>query len=262
MIERTTDCLSDYALEKALVGDAWPSPLSQAEQAHLKRCPSCAGRLDTAREAEVGLIHRVPPAHFSALLPEWRKVHSSPGLRFRWPALVTAGLGLLAMLGLALLVMLPDSTGLQPLPHSTEEVGYIGVRGGTSLAVHVKRGEHRFRLEPGRSLHPGDTLRVVPASSGHQWLLVLLRDAGGAVQVLYPWSGFASGPMPEAGEPAPGAFELDEVPGAEVVLALATGEPVLAARVTAWLSNPEWSAADPAPVAGDLAMVRYMKVVP
>jgi len=224
MPDRMSGCLSDFALEKLVAGDGWETPLSEQEQAHLRVCERCTGRLAEARRLEAEFTGEVLPS-----------------------------------------IELGGSRGPVPVPRRPLR-GFIHLADWRRvLAVHVKRGERVSPYEPGTALHPGDRLRIVPVAPERKHLLLLLRDAAGKVQVLYPWAGSTSGPLPPPGEALPGSFGLDAVLGDEMLVGLASDAPLEAAKIMAWLEQASGSLApgSAAPVEGaDLVVVQYRKVKP
>lgn len=261
MSEGTSHCLSAYALEKALAGDGWPSPLGEAERAHLAGCPACTRRLAVARLREQEFAREVMPHGLGEPAHRFPPVSVRSRVLPRWfvPVAVAAAT---ATAALALFMKLPEDREPRGSFPGTTSDSYVGLRGSAALVVHVQRDDARFRLEPGTVLRPGDRLRIAPVAAGRKWLLVLLRDSRGAVQVLYPWQSTGSGEMPEAGQAVPGSFALDEAPGEEVVVALASDEGLDAVAVARWLGRADWLDVGWPGEGVELAVVRYVKAAP
>ncbi|MBM4355991.1 MAG: hypothetical protein FJ109_19750 [Deltaproteobacteria bacterium] len=301
MTERRPNCLSDLALEKLVAADGWEGPLGEPERTHLRECDRCARRLAEARSLEAEFADQVLPSTVAVVRAEFATLEAGTGteaarggdigrypgesgmlqrpkpltpvskrsltelLRLPdWRRVVLFGAAAAACC-LVLLIVRPTGNG-PPVPGSSgPEDSYVGQRGAATMVVHVKRGDRVMPYEPGTALHPGDRLRIVPVAPERKHLLLLLRDAGGRVQILYPWAGSTSGPLPPPGEALPGSFGLDAVLGDEVLVGLASDAPVEAAPIAAWFerSADSLSPASAAPVTGaDLVLVRYTKVKP
>ncbi len=156
-----------------------------------------------------------------------------------------------------------EGAGRQAMP--VAERSYTGLKAASSLILYVKRGQDVFRHEPGTPLRPGDELRVVPVAPERSCILLLLRDAAGDVQIVYPWNGKASGPLPEAGQPVAGAFELDERIGTEEWVAVFSDVPIEAAALVGKVSGSSVEKAGRRVVAGvpvEVVVARYEKVGP
>ena len=150
---------------------------------------------------------------------------------------------LAAAVVLALVVLVPlwkENRVKTRRPVTGQESGaadpdYLGVKGQASLRLVVKRGDDRFWYWPGVPLAPGDAVRLIPYAPGHRYVLVVNRDETGRIQVVYPFGGKASAPLPHPGEPLEGSLILDEVPGREELFALFSPVPLEAPEAVVWL---------------------------
>ena len=256
-------CLSPYAIEKALAADGWPSSLSAGELAHLRTCPHCAQRLAAARATEQEFQDAVAPATLQHVVEQAPvRATSTRFPAWQW-GLVAAGLAaaVIAALVLVLPAVINDTQG----PPAATDKGYVGLRGAASLDLFVKRGDEVLRFIPGAELHPGDRVRVVPVPAGRTQLLLLLRDAVGKIQVVYPWDGKRSGAMPPAGQALDGSFELDQATGEEAIVGFLSDAHVDAPWAVEYVRTG-WDRGQlrpPFPVAHvDVVVVRYQKVMP
>ena len=235
-------CLSPYDVEKALSPDGWGHGLPREKQHHADACERCRAVLVRAREEDdhyrsemAGELLRLVQKRAPARATERRRVRT-------WCLVAVA-----AAVVLVLLLFLPrllEETGRQQpgaippvakLGQQEEAKGpYVGTKASVGLAVYVWRGEKARRLLPGEVLHPGDSIRLLPSAEGQRFLLVLVHDTMGEIQVVHPLNGRRSVPLPLPGEPVAGALELDEQTGTEMLVALYTKEPLAAADAMAW----------------------------
>ncbi|MBM4353203.1 MAG: DUF4384 domain-containing protein [Deltaproteobacteria bacterium] len=301
-MDRTVPCLSSYALEKAAGGKGWPTPLSQEQLIHIETCPLCAEKVRHAQAAEAEFRNIVMPDGIGLLAARLRRRRTERLLAWSvsGAAAVAAVLAVVLVLPHGEDSKDPlgkmggretDTSALQPhgaagdseepsgtAGKETAESGsagrqgmplaerdYTGLKAASSLELYVKRGRDVFRHRPGTPLRPGDVLRVVPVAPERSCILLLLRDAAGDVQVVYPWNGKASGPMPEAGQPVTGAFELDERIGTEEWFAVFSNTPVQAAALVERVRGIGVGEAGRQAVSGvpvEVVVARYEKVVP
>jgi len=124
-----------------------------------------------------------------------------------------------------------------PTGKTGRDPGYIGIKSTVGLGVYVKRGDKTFPLPPGTALHPGDRIRLLPASAEHSYLLVLYQDPAGEVQVVYPWAANRSGPLPQPGELLDDALLLDDTLGTIRIVGLFSEEPLNGELAAGWLKK-------------------------
>ena len=134
------------------------------------------------------------------------------------------------------LVVAPWDRGT-PTPQKNEEAAsadsYIGVRGGPTLDLRVRRGDRVLRWAPGETLRAGDALRLIPYGRDYPWLLVFAVDGAGRAQVVVPFDGGTSQRLGSDGAPLPGSLILDEAPGREALVAVFSRAPLDAAAAAA-----------------------------
>jgi len=111
---------------------------------------------------------------------------------------------------------------------------YIGRKSSVALVLHVKRDGAVFQLEEGMTVSPGDLVRLEPVAGDFHHLIVLYRDCNGSIQVVFPWDGLESGPVPKKGKPVEGSLRLDRVLGEEQVVALFSTSPIAASAAVEW----------------------------
>jgi hypothetical protein len=99
-------------------------------------------------------------------------------------------------------------------------------KGGVALTLHRKRGEGSARVTPGETLLSGDLMRFeVRSEETSGYVAVVSRDAAGVVTVYYPYEGPRAVPYDAKESVLPGAIELGDGDGEEVVYALFSSKP-------------------------------------
>jgi hypothetical protein len=198
--------------------------------------------------------------HFARIrgrLPAARpKPRGAPLWRRLWP--VAAGAAIAA--GLVVAIVRPGKDAVQ-------------YRGEIAMRVVAKRGERQFVVHDGRELFEGDALRFVVTVGAPGYLTLFSVDGRGVVTPFYPGSDPEKDPAPLMLERAgphelPGAVELDDAVGDEVVIAVLSAEPFSRAdvhdafrRLVVGKRAAELTAAA-AGVAGDVALLRFTKPPP
>ena len=125
-------------------------------------------------------------------------MEANPGRRGPWRALGFAG-ALALVVGLAFLVARPHR-------EAPAESPYAGARGASraqaaGLQILVRRGGELRALQPGTPLHAGDVLRFVVRGERNRYVVVRMRDAGGAPTTLFPAAAQAVSVSPGAALP-------------------------------------------------------------
>jgi hypothetical protein len=209
-------CLSDFALDRAVAGEA----LDEAQLTHLAACDRCAARrVELAKERDAF----VPPE-----LPATPPVTAPAPAPLR---LVSAGVGVLlaAAAAVVILVGLPDAPVVDP---------GVRTKGDVALGLFVKRGDVVTLGGPGEVVHPGDELRFTMRLAKPARVAVLSLDGAGVASVYFP----SSGPMPEVREtgrdvPLELSTELDDTLGVERLYGLACAAPIDLSVVRAALAR-------------------------
>ncbi len=215
------------------------------------RCPRCSVALAEAEMMEGEFLEKVAPR----LLPDLHRRlgeagtddERSPWYAFPLPRLAGA---VAAAVVIALVVLVPvwkehrvkNRRPVAGQQGETVDPDYLGTKGHASIRLVVKRGDMRFWFWPGVPLLPGDAVRLIPYAPEHRYVLVVNRDSTGRVQVVYPFGGTSSAPLPEPGEPLEGSLILDEVPGEEQLFALFSDRPLEAPDAVVWLARQNGSA--------------------
>ena len=123
-----------------------------------------------------------------------------------------------------------ESPARNPREPEPAEDSYVGVRGGPTLDLRVRREGQVHRWAPGESMRCGDELRLIPHGREYGWLLVFAVAEEGGAQVVVPFEGSRSRRIDEDGLPLDGSLVLDEAPGREALVALFSREPLDAAE--------------------------------
>ena len=91
-------------------------------------------------------------------------------------------------------------------------------------------------------------------------------DLGEPAEVVVPWRGDESAPLPKRGEATPGSAILDANLGEEGFLAIFSRAPVTAEDAFRWLDEePPWPEAGPASISGEqveVVTIRFAKEAP
>lgn len=204
---------SQLALDSLALGGLAPQERAALE-AHLATCPRCQERVREAATAREHFERRVLPA----TLPALRE-------RRRLPALLWGGLPALA-LGLVLLLVV-----VRPGPAPEEPD--LGIKGGGTLQLFVRRHGRVWQAAPGERLQAGDEVRFRVEPLGRRYVLVVSVDGTGKASVYYPFGGAKSAPIaPQGLSELPGSVVLDAAPGPERLFALFSDAPLETAAVT------------------------------
>jgi len=226
---RGRNCLSSWTIEQIAEPRGWPLLPSEDAVEHAETCPSCAASVADVLEREMAFRLEIYPATVGDLKKRLGVRESKR--TFLW---ISSGFAAAAAAALVAIVVVPslrdDSAPTPETEPSVQEAPatYVGLKGNSAMTLYVKRGAEVFRHASGGTLMAGDVVRVVPAASGWEYVMLVSRDARGTVQLVYPWDGSASARLPQPGKPLVGAFQLDDVDGEEKLVALFSSEPVAA----------------------------------
>lgn len=246
----------------ALVRDAVGETTVEERQriaTHLEGCATCREAAAEVR-ANVSEYEADRERHFAvirdklqAARPEPRR---APPWRRIWPVVATAAMAV----GLAVALVRPGSDPVQ-------------YKGELAMQVVAKRGERQFVVHDGQELFEGDALRFVVTVGAPGYLTLFSVDGRGVVTPFYPGSAPRTDPAPLTLERSgphelPGAIELDDAIGDEVVIAVLSAEPFSRTEVHEAFRRlvVDKHAADltapAAGVAGDVALLRFTKPPP
>lgn len=212
------ECLSDLALDRLHTGELTEAEAAAAEQ-HLQSCERCRSRAASLRTEAVELAAALPPlpALLAARASQPKEVVSIEPVRSRrarWLAPALAVLSAAAAVALFL--------GRTPEPDG--EIRLKGVSG--ELDVFVKRNGKVFRWQT-EALKPGDQLRYSFRAPEPLHVMVLSREASGAVNQYFPAES-ASFAVDRGVTLSKVATELDDTLGTETLWAVFCQKPFTA----------------------------------
>lgn len=167
------DCLSDLTLDRLRCGELSESAVAAAEQ-HLAACERCRGRSATLASAADELGGQLPP--LDQVLAQRMPVASLDRARARRGTWLAPALAVLS--AAAAMVFF--------LGRETPPAGELRLKGASGeLDVFVKRAGKVFRWQA-ESLQPGDQLRYSFRAPEPLHVMVLSREANGAVNRYFP----------------------------------------------------------------------------
>jgi len=197
--ERSSDCLSDLALDRLRVGELQGAAL-QRVRSHLETCVLC--------QANAAALER-DAATFAELAPAF-PVPTSTQRTWR-TTVVTVTLAIAATL--ALLWLRP------PSPLEAEDPT-LRIKGTHGIDVHVRRADQVFRADGDTIVYPGDRLRISTTTHAPTWFALVGVDGRGTIDVYHPAAAVTE-PLPVgAKRPLEMALELDDAPGPETLFAI------------------------------------------
>jgi hypothetical protein len=119
---------------------------------------------------------------------------------------------------------------------TTMELEETGVKGPPQLIVYRKDGDGEDKLSAGTAVRPRDLVQVAYVASGWTYGLIVSFDARGTVTYHLPEAAGAAAPLKRGGRIAlPHAFELDDSPGFERFVLIASKHAFTLADVQAAL---------------------------
>lgn len=217
----------DLLLMSALTGDR-----QNEAKSHLESCPVCQKRWSELNEDKARFEQFVFPRTLAKLEARLAAPSLMERLRAGWKMLVPAA-GAIAVASLAAAVYLGGKDRTQ-----TEDDVYIGIKGTATLEVVAYRAESgQFPVKPGTVLRPKDKLKFVVNTAGAKYLLIASRDGAGAFTVYHPFGATQSAQVEPGRLELPNSIELDDVIGAERLVAVFSDAPVSAETVKAALES-------------------------
>lgn len=243
----------DLLIERYLCGELSPDEALRVEEA-ARASPALAAQLQSRRAEQRAFAAVRPFGPVRARLETPRPSTHGRGWGVHW---ALPALGLCALLALV--------TVLRELPTGGGVEDRIGVRGGLTARVLVKRGEAVFEQVPGVVLRPGDRVRLeVEDAEGGTVYVVALSDRGRATP-LHGFAGTGGAVSMESGRMVlPGSLELDASPEREalvVVLAPRAGSAPSPEAVLRWVEEAARGTdfpPRPAPLAGTRYSLREL----
>ncbi len=205
--KRSEECLSDLVLDTLIAGDLSPE-LSASARSHAGACEACRMRwLELSSQAESPLPALSPGRAARGVAPAPVTPSRRRGVASALPRWLALAAAVSALLLFGRFALREDA-----LPGER-------LKGGGRLGFFVQRGAEVSRGGPGELLHPGDALQFTFFAPGAGYLVVLGRDASGAVSVYYP-SAPAAAPVVAGEQTLPASTLLDHTLGAETIEAV------------------------------------------
>jgi hypothetical protein len=218
---------SMFAIDAEALGER---PLSEAERTTLTNDPERRRRFDEHRARQAEFLRRFPT--LESLSSATRQSPQRSGNRLLRLAVVP----LAAAAVLALVVLLPKTHQRQ---------ADDGIKGTLPLPLEmavVRQGVARAFV--GQAVHQGDKL-IFRTRVAVDYLSIFSLEASGRVQAIV--IGRAQGDKDENGQslavhlppnaPCPQAIEIDNYPGRERIVAVASAAPLPAERIASWLRS-------------------------
>jgi hypothetical protein len=228
---------------------------TQAQQ-HLESCLACRLRLsefhDDKERFEKFVFARTLPRVEARLAAQQQKFWHRFSLR-----ILISAVGLAVAVAAVLVLVFGARTPSRP-------DDYLGLKGNDepSLDIFALRGAgEAFRVERDAELHPKDRIRFVVRPAGAPYVMVASLDGAGAFSVYHPFGAQRSGTLPphRLKVDLPGAVELDQTLGTELLVAAFSNEPLRAEAVEAALTaNPR----EPRLEGVRFVMVEFRKALP
>lgn len=189
-------CPSELTLDAYELDELRDPPL----MAHIRRCPECQGRLEARRSEFSAMPGR------DAMLASLHVQLAEPG-PLRRPGWRIWGGMLVAAAAAVLFVVRPEAPALRS-------------KGAMGLSIYVEREGEVVQASSGEVFHPGERLRFEVDLSRSAEIMILGREASGAVYGAFPIGEgvLRSRPMQGgADQVLPGAVQLDASVGREVL---------------------------------------------
>ena len=233
-----------------LMLSALDAPAANEAKNHIDGCPSCGNRWRELNEDKEKFAQFVFPRTVEKVSSRVIAPSLLERLRILGPWKVfgpLAGAALAASLAVAVYTA-NGGGGTQ-----TEDEVYIGLKGqrvaseaglkgDARIALQVvaqRAAEGQFPVKAGEVLRPGDKIRFVVNPGAAKYVLIGSRDGSGAFTVYHPFGGDKSAAVERGPHELPGAVELDQVAGAETLVAVFSNQPVEAKVVAQAVdSNP------------------------
>lgn len=214
---------STLTVERWLLGDLSPEESAAVEQA----LGAERARVLRAEDAALRerLAERLPAERFAERVRSAAEPEARSRLALRgWllPAFA-------ALAGVLLVVVRPPQT---PEPHASQQGAPAATerRKGLDLELRVyrKRGETVERLEDGAESVAGDMLQLAYLRAGYKHAVLLSVDGRGQVTLHYPREPDGSTALGATGgeQLVPEAYELDDAPGFERFILVASAAPL------------------------------------
>jgi hypothetical protein len=236
------DRVPDWLLERLAASEL---PASQAAQ--VRGVLAARGeehRLTALADSNREILAALPPEAVAAEVRRRAAAIPAPGLRAR-PVLALSLAACAAGLAIFLLA--------RPNPPP-----YDGVKGPPSLRIHRKTASGAELLSRQAVVRKGDTLQIGYIAAGKRYGVIASVDGRGTVTLHLPESPGPAAPLEQGGAHAlPHSYELDDSPGFERFVIVASDTPFATAEVMAALKR-----GDPLPASLVVSQLTLRKEAP
>ena len=189
---------------------------------HIHSCPQCRHRVDTLRQEREAFRVLHPSAAFVARLEEETNTGRTGNRRWS-PRVGISGLALASALGAAVFLV-----AVQP-DNPSAPTG-VKMKGATRLALHIhvsRGGGPAIRFDARDELRRGDILRFVVDAPVDGYAALLSLDERQQLSWYLPTSASAARLLPAGlSRPLPGAIQLDDYVGHELLIFILTKAPI------------------------------------
>ncbi len=204
--------IPDWKLERYALGELPAEELTAIRQA-IANSPEAQARLADLEADNAAILSRYPSA------PVARGIEDRLPRSMRTPWRLV--LPVLAAAALALVVMPPTDTGTIHWPEVTRDKGLK-----PRLEVHRQRGDSKEELAAEAIASEGDVLQLSYVAAGRDFGVIFSIDGRGEVTEHF------AGPLtPNGNHPLDHAYELDDAPGFERFVLVASETPLEKAAV-------------------------------
>jgi len=228
----------DWMWERYLL-DELPGKKRRQLAKMLEQDPALRDRLQKLRLADRQVLSAYPPER---MIPEILKRAAldkpRPATPRRW-RLAWAAAPALALAVLLLLILPPLIQRRLETSGAAGSEEYIGTKGGgvfpralPGLQVYRRDGERSVLLRDGGRVRAGDLLQVAFIPAGQTHGVILSIDGAGAVTLHFPATEESDTALPGGSRVfLPRAYELDDSPGFERFIFVASGGPLPVAAI-------------------------------
>ncbi len=199
------DNVSDWVLERFLLGEL-PPPQARWIDGLLPARPDLVVRLETLRRSNTEILATFPPRSVKAAVDQRMRTSKHRV----WTASLAASLATVFMVG-AFVAFNPTLDGER-------------TKGSAQLGIHRQTDRGSERLADGALVQPGDSVQIVFSAGNGNFATVVSIDGNGQVTRHFPVSGDSA--VSGLNVAVPTAFQLDDAPGFERFVLVASTSPI------------------------------------
>jgi len=231
--------VSDRVLELFALGEL-PAPEARALEERMRQDAELAARLQALRASDREILASHPPAAVAREVR--RRLTAEQPKRWRLPMLV-AGPALAGAVAVALLLRPAQVDDGDRIKGARPQLVALAVRGGQAEL-----------LPDGALVAPGEAIQLAYAPAGMRYGVIVSIDGRGGVTLHWPEDPREPARLQASGRVVlPHAFQLDDAPGFERFIFVASAEPIDVGRV---VEAARTAARGPSPIARELDLPR------